>query len=410
MRILLIHQSFVAPQEAGGTRHYEMATRLVQHGHEFTIVASDVSYLSGKKCQTQSRLLTEETLDGVRVLRAYTFPSLHAGFFGRLLSFFSFMFTSIWAGYRAGPVDLVIGTSPSLFQAFSAWCVSVLRWRPFVLEVRDLWPEFAIDMGVLRNGLLITLARWLERFLYSRASHIVVNSPAFRGYLLKHGVPADKISFIANGVDPQMFAGPTKSLRPLRAEYGLQGKILAVYTGALGIANDIQTILQAAKILQNDTRIHFLLVGDGKDRARLESLSDEMQLSNVTFTGVRSKAEMPAVLGESDICIATLQDIPMFRTTYPNKIFDYMAAGRPIVLAIDGVIREVVEAANAGIFVSPGDAYALAGAVKTLSNDPDFARHCGQSGKVYVTKHFDRNQHAQQLNQLVVGYARRQAA
>jgi len=303
----------------------------------------------------------------------------------------------------------VIGTSPSLFQAFSAWCVSVLRWRPFILEVRDLWPEFAIDMGILKNRGLIALARGLERFLYWRASHIIVNSPAFQTYLVKHGVSANKISFIANGVDPRLFSEPASS-GSLRREYGLTDKILVVYTGALGIANDIQTLLQAAEILRDDTRFHFLLVGDGKDRARLESLRDEMRLDNVTFTGVRSKAEMPAVLADSDICVAILQDIPMFRTTYPNKVFDYMAAGRPIVLAIDGVIREVMEAANAGIFVSPGDPRAVATAIQRLGDDSALARRCGQSGKAYVAEHFDRNQHARQLNRLVVGYAGKKAA
>lgn len=319
------------------------------------------------------------------------------------------MLTSIYAGYCAGKVDVVIGTSPSLFQALSAWCLSVIRWRPFVLEIRDLWPEFAVDMGILKSRSLIFLARWLEQFLYARATHIVVNSPAFQDYLVSKGVTANKISFIANGVDPQMFDEPTSS-GSLRTSLGLQDKIIAVYTGALGTANDIQTILRAAERLKGDSRIHFLLVGDGKDRTRLEDLAKVLQLSNVTFAGVQPKTEIPDILAHANICIATLQDIPMFRTTYPNKVFDYMAAGRPIVLGIDGVIRGVVEAAGGGLFITPGDDSALADAVKRLADDSDLANNLGESGKSYVAKYFDRSHHAQMLDELMTRVSHRAAA
>src|SRR5690554_1389339 len=176
MRTLLIHQAFVSPTEAGGTRHYEFARRCINQGYPFTIVASSLSYLSGQRVTSERRLVTEEDVDGIRVLRAYTYPALHRSFFWRVISFISFMFTSVLAGLRAGPVDVVMGTSPPIFQAVSAWAIAFLRRRPFLLEIRDLWPAFAVDMGVLTNPVLITLAEWLERFLYARATHIVVNS------------------------------------------------------------------------------------------------------------------------------------------------------------------------------------------------------------------------------------------
>src|SRR5438552_11677426 len=147
MRVLLIHQSFASPDEPGGTRHYELARHLTELGHRVTIVASDLSYLTGKRVFAKRKLISEQDLGGVRVLRAYTFPSLHRSFFWRAISFLSFMFTSVIGGLRAGPVDLVMGTSPPIFQAVSAWLVSLLRRRPFLLEVRDLWPEFAIGLG-----------------------------------------------------------------------------------------------------------------------------------------------------------------------------------------------------------------------------------------------------------------------
>ena len=400
MHLLLIHQAFVSPHEAGGTRHYELARHFVQRRHQFTIVASDLSYLTGQRFTTSSRLVTKQDLAGVTVFRTYTYPSLHRSFVWRVVSFLSFMFTSIWAALKAGPVDVVMGTSPPIFQAVSAWVVSVLRRRPFLLEIRDLWPAFGIEMGILKNPFLITLSRWLEGFLYARVTHILVNSPAYRDYLLEKHIPEEKISVIPNGVDPHAFDPEAKGLR-FRQRWQLDGKFVVTYAGALGIANDLSTLLRAAAQLQDETTIQFLLVGDGKERSNLEKLAHQLQLPNVTFTGSLPKSEMPDVLAASDACIATLQDIPMFRTTYPNKVFDYMAAGRPTILAIDGVIREVVESANGGIFVPPGNAKKMATAIRTLSHNPQRATAMGAAARTYVTEHFNRQDQALQFRSLV---------
>ncbi|MEI8021140.1 MAG: glycosyltransferase family 4 protein, partial [Schlesneria sp.] len=318
MHVLLIHQAFVSPDDAGGTRHYELARRFVDGGHEFSIVASDLSYLSGKKCPADERV---QDFDGVKVQRAWTYSALHRSFMWRIVSFLSFMVSSVWAALKVKDVDLVIGTSPPIFQAVSAWVISVVKWRPFLLEIRDLWPEFAVDMGVLKNPILIWLARRLERFLYARANHLLVNSPAYRDYLIGLGIPAAKISFIANGVDPDMFH-VKPSAGGLREEFQLHGKYLVTYAGAMGMANNLEVVLEAATMLSDVPDVHFLMVGDGKDRPKLEELARQMNVKNVTFTGSRPKSQMPEILAESDVCLAVLRDIPMFRTTYPNKVFD----------------------------------------------------------------------------------------
>ncbi|MCA9875023.1 MAG: glycosyltransferase family 4 protein [Anaerolineales bacterium] len=405
MKVLLIHQAFVSPQEAGGTRHYEFARQCVAKGHAFTIVASSLSYLTGRQTVTgKKRLVSEQDMDGVRVLRAYTYPSLHRSFVWRIVTFISFMLTSVWAGLKAGPVDVVMGTSPPIFQAVSAWVVAFVRRRPFLLEIRDLWPEFGIDMGVLTNPILIRLARWLERFLYNRAAHFIVNSPAYRDYLAGKGIPEDKISLIANGVDPAMF-DPTDRGEAIRQEFGLGEKFVATYAGALGQANDIPTILRAAEKLQGETAVHILLVGDGKERANLEQLASDLHLHNITFTGSRPKAQMKDFLAASDVGLATLLDIPMFRTTYPNKVFDYMAAGRATVLGIDGVIREVIEAAGGGVFVPPGNADELAKALRSLTQKPVETEMMGRAARAYVERHFNRQEQAQQFMNLVESFA-----
>ncbi len=407
MHVLLIHQAFISPNQAGGTRHYELGKRFVAEGNEFTIVASDVSYLSGTKAEMPAD--GPETYAGVHVRRAWTYAALHRNYVWRVVSFLSFMVSSVWAAMKVRNVDIVMGTSPPIFQLLSAWIVSVVKWKPFVLEVRDLWPEFAVDIGVLKNPVLIWLARRLESFLYRRATHLVVNSPAYREYLIEKGVPAAKVSFVANGVDTSMFSQPTDA-SALRDELGLEGKFVVTYAGAIGMANDLDVVLDAADHLRDEPDVHFLLVGDGKECDRLQERAVQMSLPNVTFTGPQPKAEMPRYLAMSDACLATLRDIPMFRTTYPNKVFDYMAAARPTILGIDGVIRDVVEAADGGIAIPPGDAAALSAAVGELSRDRQRCTQMGRSAREYVRQHFDRDQQAAEFRETIEQVALRRAA
>jgi glycosyltransferase involved in cell wall biosynthesis len=269
-----------------------------------------------------------------------------------------------------------------------------------LLEIRDLWPDFAIDMGILRNKWIINLSRRLELFLYRRAHHIIVNSPAYREHIIHKGIAAANIHLIANGVDTKMFSQTNGSV--WREKWNLGKKYVVTYTGAMGVANDLETILHSASLLRHDEKIHFLLVGDGKERKRLQQTAIDLQLNNVTFADAVARTEIPHILAESDACVAVLKNIPMFRTTYPNKVFDYMAAGRPTILAIDGVIRQVIEAAQGGIFVPPNNPQALADAVSLLKQDPQKAAEMGKSARQYVQSHFERHKQAEQFHQLLL--------
>jgi glycosyltransferase involved in cell wall biosynthesis len=395
MHTLLIHQAFTTPNDAGGTRHYELARHVVGNGGHISVVTGDFGYLSGAR-YTQ-KAVGDENVDGIRVLRAATTKSLHGGLFAQLLSLLSFSATSFLTALRVRDIDVVMGTSPPIFQAVTACAVAAIRRRPFLLEIRDLWPEFIIDMGKLRNPIVIRASRWLERFLYRRADRLLVNSPAYVDYLAEMGVPRDRISFIPNGVDPAMFSNDAASgaaAAEIRRRFALDGKFVVLYSGAMGPANDLGVLLDAAQVLRGDERIHFLLVGGGKECARLEARASELALPNVTFAGVQPKELMRGFLESADLCVATLQNIAMFRMTYPNKVFDYLAAGKPVALAIDGVIRHVVEEAKAGLFVQPGSPRALADVVLELAADPKRAAAMGARGRTYVSRHFNRAQHA----------------
>ena len=389
MKILLINQVFVSPDEPGHTRHFEMAQYLRERGHELVIVASDLNYQTGRRTVERRGLFAEQIIDGVRILRAYMYPALHRSYLWRMVSFFSFMFSSVWAALRVRGVELVMGTTPPIFQAVSAWFVAFIRGKPFLLEVRDLWPEFGVSMGVLKNPVLIALGRWLEKFLYKRATHILVNSPAYKEYMIEKGVPENKITFIAYGTDVDMF-NPQVDGSSIRSELGLENKFVVLYAGALGQANDIDTLLRAAQHLNDEDKIRFVLFGDGKERRRLQSEAEQMKLTNVIFAGVRAKKDMPLVVAASDVCLAILQNIPMFRTTYPNKVFDTMAAGRATILVIDGVSRALIESSNGGVFVQPGDDEVLAKTIFELSRDPERVQQMGLNARAYLVKHLDR--------------------
>jgi len=389
MKILLLNQVFVSPDEPGHTRHFEMAKFLQACGHELVIVASDLNYQTGKRTIARRGLYAEQKIDGVRVLRSYMIPALHRNYIWRIISFFSFMFSSVWTALTVQDADLIMGTTPPIFQAVSAWFVAWVRRKPFLLEVRDLWPEFGVSMGVLKNPMVIALARWLENFLYARATHILVNSPAYKEYMLSKGVPENKVTYIPYGTDVDMF-NPGVDGVSVRKKLGLENKFVVLYAGALGQANDIDTILRAAERLNHESHIRFVLFGDGKERARLKSESARMKLTNVIFAGVCPKKEMPAIVAASDVGIAILQDIPMFRTTYPNKVFDTMAAGRATVLVIDGVSRELIESSNGGVYVHPNDDELLAQKIFKLSKDPARVKQMGANARAYLVKHLDR--------------------
>lgn len=400
MHILLIHQAFAALDEPGGTRHHELARFLVKRGHRVTVIASPVSYLTGRARTGVEKTASDPDMAGVTIVRAYTYSALHRSFVHRVFSFFSFMASSFWAGVRVREVDLVWGTSPPIFQGLTAWALARLKRKPLLFEVRDLWPDFAIQVGVLRNPLLIRLSRWLERFLYRGADQLIVNSPGFLEHVQKQG--GSGVRVIPNGVDPAMFDPHAEGLE-LRNAHGLRGKFIVMYAGAHGMSNDLGIVLDAAQMLQDQPDISIVLVGDGKEKPALIARAEALGLRNVVFLPPVAKAGMGETLAAADACLAILKPVPMYATVYPNKVFDYMAAGRPVLLAIDGVIRGVVEQAGCGIFIPPGDPAELAAGIRRLAADRALAREMGQRGRRCVEQKFDRASLAEDLADLIEG-------
>jgi glycosyltransferase involved in cell wall biosynthesis len=403
MHIVLVHQAFASMDEPGGTRHHELSRYIAGQGNQITIITSPISYLTGRKSKLAPRqvekVVGENPDEGeITIIRSYAYPALHRSFVHRTINFFSFMFSSFLVGLSVRSVDLIWGTSPPIFQAVTAWALARLKRVPFLLEIRDLWPAFAVQVGILRNPAIIRASEWLERFLYRRADLLVINSPGFLEHVKARG--AGRVEIVPNGSDTEMF-DPECSGAELRQRYNINDKFIVLYAGAHGVSNDLGIILDAAVELKSEEDIVFVFLGDGKEKINLIKRADELGLNNVLFIPPVVKEDIPETLAAADACIAILKPIPLYATVYPNKVFDYMAAGKPVILAIDGVIKEVIEQSKAGIATPPGDSHAVATAVITLFNDRVKAKEYGENGRIYVSQYFNRKQLAASTLQIM---------
>jgi glycosyltransferase involved in cell wall biosynthesis len=304
------------------------------------------------------------------------------------------MISSFLIGLRVQKVDLVWGTSPPLFQGGTAWAIARLKRKPFMFEIRDLWPAFAIEIGVLRHSLLIRIAEEVEHLLYRNADQILINSPGFAAHVKERG--ARHVEILPNGSDVSMFDPDADGLT-FRKAHNLVGKFIALYAGAHGLSNDLGILLEAAGLLGERPEIAIVLLGDGKEKGALQGRAMEMGLANVLFLPPVPKSQMPEVLAASDACIAVLKPIPLYATVYPNKVFDYMAAARPVILAIDGVIKEVITSAGAGLPIPPGDPESMAQAIRFLADHPVESRAMGLKGRQCIEESFDRSAISEKL-------------
>lgn len=364
-----------------------MARFLRKQGHDVTVIASPVNYLTGKSNGRRKWIDRQVDENGIVILRAYTYAAWHRSFFHRIITFISFMVSSFFAALSVRKVDFVWGTSPPIFQGITAWLAARLKGALFLFEVRDLWPEFAIAMGVLKSPLLIKLSRWLEHFLYSHADKVIVNSPGYLDYVRSRG--ARSVKLIPNGADVDMFRSGRGEEQ--RKAWGLEGKKIVLYAGAHGISNDLGVVLNAAQILIGRQDIAFVMVGDGKEKGNLMRQAEEMGLSNVHFEPPVNKKGISDVFAGATVCLAILKPLEWYKTTYPNKVFDAMAAGKPVLLCIDGVIRELVENTDAGRFAAPGNPEALARVIVQMVDDPAGCEHMGKNGQDLIKREFSRS-------------------
>lgn len=396
MRILLLHQYFLEENDPGGSRWNEMTKTWTSLGHEVTVIAGMV-HANGleKRAEYKGKYFVKNMQGQVNVQRTHVSESYNNGFLGRLWGYFSFMFSSLWAGLFKvkGRFDVVIVTSPPLFVGISGYWISRYKNIPMVFEVRDLWPESAIDTGVLRNKFIINLAFAVERFIYKKSTLINVLTPAFYSTLIeKKNIEPSKLIMIPNAADFSLSDEIAQSFdrADFRRMHDLEDKFVITYVGAHGVANHLEQILQAGKMLE-DTNVLFLLIGQGMEKLRLQELARELGVQNVRFIDSVPKKGVFKYILASDMGASVLKKAEAFKTVYSNKTFDYFSCRKPILMAIDGVSRELIENANAGTYVEPENIAEYNRIIREYLNDSDRLNKEGDNGFKYAMENFDRN-------------------
>ncbi|MDB4468558.1 glycosyltransferase family 4 protein [bacterium] len=409
LNILIVHQYFLDSGGAGGARWNEFSRFWSEAGHNVTVLAGMVDYNTGKKIDKYKWrfIKKEKTDDNVTVLRCHVSQRYNSSFIGRAWAYFSFAFSSIIAGlFCAKRPDIIVSTSPPLTVSVTMNWLGWLRRCPTIFEVRDLWPESAIDTGVLKPGRLANILYKMEAKAYHYSKWINVLTPAFKKKLIDNkGIAPDKISMIPNGADPDFFI-PGDRQNAVRRELGLENKFVVGYFGAHGRANRLSQLLDVAAILQNtEPDIQILLVGGGMEKSDLVERARKEQLSNVTFVDPVAKNEVGNYVNATDVCTAVLMKNDTFKTVYPNKLFDYMCCSRPTIIGIDGVAKDLVLEAKAGLFAEPENPQAFIDAVLKIKNNPQLAAEMGRSGREHVLEHFTRGKLAEQYLDIVESIA-----
>jgi len=402
VRILVVSQWFPPEPGGGPARFLEMAKVWLDLGHDVQVIAGMPNWPTGRiHDDYRRRLSVRERYDGVPVVRTPVLRTRNEGAMRRLANHGSFVLSGSVAGLRtAGRPDVVIATSPPLFAPLAGLLVARRHRIPFVLDVRDLWPDaiFALsdmDSRPVRGGL-----QYLERMLYRRSSAVVVVTEGFAQPVRDRG--AARVETIPNGVDLETFApGPPDP--SVRRNLGSDDELILLYAGTLGLAHGLDTVLEAARRLAG-TRARFVFAGEGADRPRLEELAAAMGLGNVTFLPLQPRERMPDLYRAADVCLASLRPAELFNVTIPSKIFEIMGSGRPIVAAVDGEAADIVRRSGAGVVAKPGSVEALEGSVRTFLDSPDLDR-MGAAGRRFVEGAFDRRALAIRYESLIAELA-----
>lgn len=393
---------------APAARVSELSRYWAKEGHEVTVLTGFPNHPTGvvppEYRGKLRRLVMREHVDGVNVVRSWLFPFPNRKAYERILNYSSFCVSSVGTGVFLPRPDVVIATSPQLLVGLSGWWLARSKRAPFIFEVRDLWPESLIAVGVGSDNSLMhrSLAK-IAGFLYRKCDRIVVVSPAFKDYLIQQWhVPAEKIFIIENGVEQNLFS--PHATNDLRKELGIEDKFVVCYVGTMGMAHGLETMVEAAARLRDTApQVLFLLIGEGADKERIKAMAQSRGLTNLRFVDQQPREKIPAYISASDACLVLLKKTELFKTVIPTKMLEFMSCARPVILGVDGQARKILEEAQAGMFVEPENATDLAHAVTQLLADAGSRETLGRNGRRYVLQHFSRKHTARAYMEVLEG-------
>jgi glycosyltransferase involved in cell wall biosynthesis len=398
MKILYVSQHYPPEMGALAGRAAELSRHFALLGHQASVLTAFPNHPSGvivpEYRDRFKRLFYREQVDGVDVVRTWLLPYPNRKPIERVLNYGSFCLSASVRGAFLERPDVVIGTSPPLPIAIAGYNVARIKRVPFIFEVRDLWPESleGVGLGAKHSKVYKTVAA-IARYLYKHSDHIVVVTPAFKEYLnARWNVPMEKMSVVVNGVETDRFA-PVPPSPEIYRKFGVpEGNFVAAYTGTMGMAHGLETVLEVAEVLRDRApRITLLLVGDGGNREDLVRITNERRLANVIFTGQQPREKIPAIINSADVCLTLLKNEDVFKTVIPTKMLEYMACGRPVVLGVGGQAERILLEADAGLSVEPENPNAIAEAILAMASDPGSRERFGRNGREFICSRMSRD-------------------
>jgi glycosyltransferase involved in cell wall biosynthesis len=404
MKVTVIYQYYQSDNAPGHSLIYDWTQHLAAKGHDVTVIAGETGYMQSNQpvLPWYKRVIRKEKIGLVKVVRTFTYSDIHRGYLNRLLSFLSFSLTCPLGLFSFTKPDIVIASSPPIFPIFSAWIICKLRRIPFVTEVRDLWPESAVQMGILKNKLLINIMQWMEKILYNQSYKIIALTEGIKNDICRRGWIDKKVVLVNCGVDINKLYPDDESRVQIRKMYNLENKKIILYFGALGEANNIGVILRAAKLLKSHEDICFMLIGDGMQSQQIMEKMKELDLENVILHKPVPKDQARAYINAADICVVTLLDIPLFSGALPTKMLDYMACGKPVLCGVRGEAKRVVEESKAGFVFEPNDDKQFSELILDLIENENTTKMMSKNGIEFIQDKFSSSKMFGLIEEIVI--------
>ena len=393
MHVTFFSHYFPPEGNAPAMRTHNNCKRWVEQGHRVTVITGVPSVPTGVVYEGyKNKLFQRENIDGIEVIRVWTYLAANKGTMLRIVNFISYLISTVLVSLFLKRPDIIIATSPQFFCGWAGLIAGKLLRRPFILEIRDIWPDSIIAVGAMKNQSIIRLLEIMENRLYSWSESIVTVGEGYQKELIGKGVESKKISIIPNGLDHEQFS-PREPDQSMIEKYNLQSKFVCSYVGTIGMACGLDVVIRAGEILREkgNENIVFLLVGEGAFRNNLQSEAERLELKNVIYTGRLDKQLIPNILSISDVCLVHLKRKALFRTVMPTKIFEAAGMEKPIILGVEGYAAKLVQEADAGILIEPENENQLVSAVEKLADDLHLCRSYGQDGRSYFVRYFDRD-------------------
>jgi len=406
MNILYISQYFPPEMGAPSARVSEMSKYWAEEDHNVTVLTGFPNHPTGvvfpEYRDKFKKGVYVEDVNGFRVVRTWLLTIPNGTFFERVLNYISFFISATITGLRLKDFDVVIATSPQLLCGLAGYIIGLFKRKPFIFEVRDLWPESLIGSGIgLEDSFFIRILNKIAEMLYSKSKHIVVVTRSFKKQLiLNKGIDKNKISVIENGIETDVFK-PLKIEKEINEKIGLHGNLVVSYIGTHGFAHGLEVVLRSANALKDRKDIKFLFVGEGVRKKSLKEKAKYMNLENVKFIDFQPKELIPQFINASHVCLVLLKNSEIFKTVLPTKMLEFMSCGKPVILGVDGQAKEIMEKANAGVFVTPESVDELTDAIIRLKEKPEIRRRLGENGREFILKNYTRQEKSiQYLNLL----------